>query len=162
MQHTTTQWIKTSDTVLRKIYTSHFIVKVCVWEGVGDRTELQYTDPHFYDHQCCVFLVLQGCSTGGLRAQLSAECCSHYRILSLTHLISNSIGGPKGPFCWLVSFPTTSCLQLVWSPNHWFPVLPSYIIVQTPTQYLFSWLARPEYATSGVFRLACLIIIKRK
>ena len=38
----------------------------------------------------------------------------------------------------------------------------SYIIVQSPTQYLFSWLARPEYATSGVFGLACLIIIKWK
>ena len=31
-----------------------------------------------------------------------------YHILSLTHLISNSIGGPEGPFCWVVAFPTTS------------------------------------------------------
>ena len=40
-----------------------------------------------------------------------------YHILSPTRLISNSIGGPEGPFCWVMAFPTTSCLQLVWSPT---------------------------------------------
>ena len=55
-------------------------------EGVGDRRELQHIVPHSYGHQRCVFL---DCSTGGLGA-LSAGCCSLYRILSLTHLISNS------------------------------------------------------------------------
>ena len=34
---------------LRK-YTSHFIWKVCVWEEVGDRIELQHIDPHSYGH----------------------------------------------------------------------------------------------------------------
>ena len=56
--------MKTSETVLRKIYLSIYL-KGLVWEGVGDRTELQYIDPHSYGHQRCVFLVLQGCSTGG-------------------------------------------------------------------------------------------------
>ena len=57
--------------------------------------------------------------------------------LSLTHLMSSSadlqlsIGGPEGPFCWVVAFPTTTCLQLLWSPTHL-----SYIIVQSPTQSL--------------------------
>ena len=55
-----------------KKYTSHFICNVCVLEGVGDRTYMQYFDPHSYGRQCCVFLVLQGCSTGGPEAQLSA------------------------------------------------------------------------------------------
>ena len=27
--------------------------------------KLQYFDPHYYGRQRCVFLVLQGCSTGG-------------------------------------------------------------------------------------------------
>ena len=71
---------------------------------------LQYIDPHSYGHQRCVFLVLQGCSTGGPGAQLSAGFL--YHILSLTHLISNS-----------------SDLQLTWSP-----VSPYYIIVQSPSQ----------------------------
>ena len=86
--------IKTSDTVLLEKYTSHFIWKVCVWEGVGDRTELQYIDPHSYGHQR-FFPVLQGYSTGGPRTQLSAECW-----LSLPHLVPS-----------------------FWSPkSHWLPV----------------------------------------
>ena len=50
-------------------YTSHFIWKGCVWEGVGDRTELQHINPHSYGDQR-FFPALLGCSTGGLGAQL--------------------------------------------------------------------------------------------
>ena len=71
------------------ICTAHFIVrvrkgllKVCVWEGVGDQTELQYFDLHSYGRQHCVFLVLQGCSTGGPEAHSAGWW------LSLLHLIS--------------------------------------------------------------------------
>ena len=78
-------------------------------EGVGDRTELQHIDPHSYGHQHCVFLVLQGCSTGGPGTQLSAGWW-----LSLPHFVSNS-----------------SDLQLTD-----FLSTPSYIIVQSPTQSL--------------------------
>ena len=39
--------------------------------------------PHSYSSQRCVFLVLQGCSTGGSKAQLSAGCW-----LSLPHLVT--------------------------------------------------------------------------
>ena len=79
-----------------------------MWEGVGDRTELQHIDHHFYGHQRCVFLVLQGCSTGGPGAH-STECG-----LSPPHLVSNS-----------------SDLQLTD-----FLSSPSYIIIQSPTQSL--------------------------
>ena len=44
-----------------------------------------------------------------------------YHIFSLTHLISNSltaIGGPEGPFCWVVASSTTTFLQLHWFPTH--------------------------------------------
>ena len=92
---TTTQWQRTSEDFFRKICTSHFILRVrkgllrvLLWEGVGDWTELQYIDPHSYGRQRCVFLVLQGCSTGGPWAQLSAECW-----LSLPFLVTN--GSPK-------------------------------------------------------------------
>ena len=80
----------------------------------------------------------------------------------LTKWSLNSIGGPKGPFCRVVAFPTTLVSNSSDLKLTDFVSSPSYIIVQSPTQYLFSWLARPEYATSGVFGLACLIIIKRK
>ena len=67
-----------------------------------------YWPPHSYGHQR-FFPVLQGCSTGGPGAQLSARCCFLYRIISPTLLI------PK-----LTDFLSS----------------PSYIIVQSPTQYL--------------------------
>ena len=94
--------IKMSDTVLRKIYPLTLFERV-VWEGVGDRTELQHIDPHSYGHQC-FFPVLLGCSTGGLGAQ---------------------------PL-WVLVFSTASYLQLVWSPTDWISCALSYIIVQRP------------------------------
>ena len=42
--------IKTTDTVLRKIYLSLYFKGLYVWEGVGDRTELQHIDPHSIGH----------------------------------------------------------------------------------------------------------------
>ena len=81
--------MKTSDTVLRKNIPLTLFERVCVWVGVGDRTELQYIDPHSYGHQCCVFLVLQGCSIGGLGA-LSAGCW-------LSHLVTKLHRGSRGP-----------------------------------------------------------------
>ena len=63
-------------------YTSHFIWRGCVWERVGDQTELQHIDPDSYGHQR-FFPVLQGCSTRGLGAQLSTGCW-----LSLPHFVS--------------------------------------------------------------------------
>ena len=77
--------IKTSNSLLEK-YTSHFIWKVCVWEGVGDRTELRHIDPHSYSHQR-FFPVLLGCAIGGPGAQLSAGCW-----LSLQQLVTNWSG----------------------------------------------------------------------
>ena len=99
--------ITTSEVFFIKICTSHFIVrvrkgllKICVWEGVGDRTELQYFDPHSNGRQRCVFLVLQGSSNGG------PEAHSDGWWLSLLHLISNFSGPqtpsgfPKAPSAW--------------------------------------------------------------
>ena len=57
-------------------------------EGAGDRTELQYIDPHSYGHQRCVFLVL---------------------------LMLNQ--RPWGPLCWVMAFFTASYQQLLWTPT---------------------------------------------
>ena len=66
----------------------------------------------------------------------------------------NSIVGPEGPFCWVVAFPTTSSLQLIWSPTHWLLVSPSYIIVQSPTQSLewHVWSSSSGYNCHAVHR----------
>ena len=88
-----------------------------------------------------VFLVLQGCSTGGPGTQLSAGWW-----LSLLHLLSNFSGpqlnrGPRGPLRPGVAFPTTSRLLLQLSDYlSWL----SYIIVQRP-------LNRPLNPWNGIF-----------
>ena len=116
MQYHNDTTIKTQEDFFKQICTSHFICNVSVWEGVGDRTELQYIDPHSYGRQRCVFLVLQGCSTGGPGAQLSAGWW-----LSLLHLISNFSGpqlnwGPWASSAWC-GFPyhilSVTSLQLI-------------------------------------------------
>ena len=109
------------------------LLKVLLWEGVGDRTELHHIDPNSYGHQRCVFLVLLMLNR---RPGGSAFCW-----LSLPHLLSNLsdlqlTGGPEAPSagCWL-SLPLLvsnfSYLQLTD-----FLSSPSYIIVQSPTQSL--------------------------
>ena len=115
------QWITTSEDFFTKICTSHFIVrvrkgllKVCEWEGAGDRTELQYFDPHSHGHQRCVFLVLQGCSTG------SPEAHSAGWWLSLLHLISNlspTVSLPVITELYNSSTPTQSLQWDVWSSS---------------------------------------------
>ena len=74
------------------------LFKVLLWEGVGDRTELQYIDPHSYGRQRCVFLILQDCSTRGPGAQLSQL------LWTSTHQ------GLQGPLRPDMAFPTTSHL----------------------------------------------------
>ena len=127
--------IKTSEDTSLEKYTSHFIWKVCVWEGVGDRTELPHIDPHSYGHQRCVFLVLQACSNRSPGAH-SAGCCSLYHILSPTGLVSKLNRGSPGPL-----LLDTGFLYCILSPTGFqkltdFLSSPSYIIVQPPTQYL--------------------------
>ena len=76
---------------------SKSLFKVLWWEGNGDRTELQYIDPHSYGRQCCVFLVLQGCSTGGPGPSSLLDDGFLYCILSPTSLDPNSSGAPGAP-----------------------------------------------------------------
>ena len=134
--HTNTINKQTSEDFLIKICTSHFICNVCMWEGVGDQTELQYIDPHSYGHQHCVFLVLLMLNR---RPGGSTFCFRGW--LSLPHLISNFSGpqlirGSKGPIglVWL-SLPhlvyNSSWLQL----SDFLSWL-SYIIVQRPLNRL--------------------------
>ena len=65
-------------------YTSHFIWKDCVWEGVGERTELQHIDPHSIGHNCVSFLFSWAAQPGGWGPSLSG-CW-----FPPPHLISNS------------------------------------------------------------------------
>ena len=82
LQHHNDTIIKMQEDFFINICTSHFIVrvrkgllKVCVWEGVGDRIETAIFWPHCYGRQRCVFLV----------------------ILMLNRR-------PRGPLCWVTVF----------------------------------------------------------
>ena len=64
---------------LEKIYLSLYW-NGCVWEGVGDRTELQHIDPHYYGHNSVSFPFSWAAQPGAH----SAGC-----LFSLPHLTSN-------------------------------------------------------------------------
>ena len=122
--------IKTSDTVLRKIYLS-LIWKGCVWEGVRDRTELQHIDPHSIGHNRVSFPFSWAAQPRTWGPSLSGTCF-HSSIFSPTRLISKLIDrGPEGSLCWVLAFSTASYLQLVFRLTD-FLSSPSYIIVQCP------------------------------
>ena len=92
----------------------------------------------------------------------------------------NSIGGLKGPFCWVVTFPTTTCLQLVCSQTR---LIPNSIggpegplrrtvafstttclrLLWSPTHWLPVFIELYNSSiTHSIFGMAYLIVIKRK
>ena len=118
-------------------YTSHFIWKGCVWEGVGAWTELQDIDPHSIGHNRVSFLFSWAAQLGAW-GPASLGAGFHYCILSPIRLIPNcncSIGGLKAPSagCWL------SLQHLVsnWSglQTDWISCALIYIIVQCLPSY---------------------------
>ena len=78
---TTTQQRRATQ-FLRKIYLSLYW-KGCVWEGVGDRTELQHIDPHSIGHNHVSFPSSWAAQPGAWGPSLSRTCSS------IQHLLSN-------------------------------------------------------------------------
>ena len=96
-------------------YSSLFIWKGCVCEGVGDRTELQHINLHTLLAITAFLSRSPGLLNQGPGGPASLGHVPQSSILFLTRLIPNcSIGGP---LCWVLAFSTASYLQLVWSPN---------------------------------------------
>ena len=110
--------IKTMTQFLEK-YTSYFIWKGCVWEGVGDWTELQHIDPHSIGHNRVSFPFSWAAQLGAWGPSLSETCSSiQHLFLNLSDPQLQLLNrGPEGPLCWVLAFSTASFLQLVWSPN---------------------------------------------
>ena len=110
-----------------------------MWEGVGDRTELQYFDPPLL----WLSALCLSRSPGLLNRRPRAHSAGFlYYILSATSLDPNSIGGPGGPF----SLVWLSLPHLVSNFSNWSHFLSwlSYIIVQRP-------LNRPLNSWNGMF-----------
>ena len=112
-------------------YTSHFIERV-VWEGVGDRTELQHIDPTllamtaFLSHS-------PGLLNRGPWAPASLGHIPQSSIFSPTHLIANSSDlqllnrGSRRPLLLGAVFSTASFYNSLWTS-----CALSYIIVRRP------------------------------
>ena len=104
------------------------LIKVCVWEGVGDRTETAIFWPQIYGRHV-VFFLFFWCLTGALGSTLLGAGFL-YCILSTTCLDPNS-SGPQALSAWC-GFPyhisTPTGLQLYWLVElNW-----RYIIVRRP------------------------------
>ena len=123
MQNHNDDTIKTSDTLLRKIYLSLYW-KGCVWEGVGDQTELQHIDSHSIGHNRVSFpfsWAAQQVAWGP--APLGAGFL--YHILSLTRQIPNSQSG-----AWGIPLLGVGFFYRILSATDWISCSQSYIIVQ--------------------------------
>ena len=101
LQHHNNTIIKTQENFFRKIFTSHFIARV--WKDYSrfacereleTEQKLQYFDPHSYGRQRCVFLVLQGCSTGRPEAHSAGWSATSYQ----QFLCTPTQSGAPSPF----------------------------------------------------------------
>ena len=98
-----------------------------------------YWPPPSYGRLRCVFLGLQGCSTGGPFCWVRA-----FSIASCHQRVSKHHRGSRGPLRPGVAFPTTSYQQLLWIPTQsWAPRVPTawcgfpyHISSLTPTVWL--------------------------
>ena len=140
LQHHNNTIIKTQEDFFNKIFTSHFIamirkglLKVCVWEGAGDRTEtVIFWPPLLWPSTLCLSR-----SSDAQPEALGPPCwVLVFFTASYQQLLwsPNSIGVPEGPFdrAWLslphlVSLHSNSTATLTWLLS-WL----SYIIVQRP------------------------------
>ena len=81
-----------------------------MWEGVGDWTELQHIDPHFYGHNVS-FPFSWAAQPVAKGPSLSGTCSSFQHLLSNWPLNR----GPEGPLCWVLVLSTATFLQLSWT-----------------------------------------------
>ena len=113
-----------------------------MWEGVGNRTELQHIDPHSYGHNSVSFSFSWAAQPGVWGSSLSGTWSS------FQHYLSNyncSIGGPAAPLCWVLVLSTASYLQLIWTSCHW-----GYKIIWRPVFFLRSSQFRTQFNPSTV------------
>ena len=89
-------------------YTSHFIWKVCVWEGVGARTELQHIDPHSIGQNHVSFPFSWAAQPGAWGPTLLGAGFL-YRILSPTGLVSKTNWLPVFTELFNSPTPPSSC-----------------------------------------------------
>ena len=136
--------MKTSGHSSLEKYTSHFIERV-VWEGVGDRTELQHIDPYSYGHNSVSFLFSWPAQPGAWGPSLSGTWSSFQHLFSNSSELQLLNRGSWGSPLLGAGSPYNIFLQLNRTSN-----APSYIIVLRPLNSTFRqwrlspWHIRPD------------------
>ena len=98
-----------------KKYASHFICKVCVWEGVGDRTELQHLKLLSPSGHSCVSFSFSWTAQPGAWGPASL---GHVRIpASSRQLVSKLTDFLSSPSYIIVQSPTQSLEWHIWSSS---------------------------------------------
>ena len=98
-----------------------------MWEGIGERRELQHIDPHSIGHNCISFPFSWAAQPGAW-----GPLC--WVLAFLPHLVSNWSGlqtfnqGSQGAFCRVLAYSTASSLQ-----TNWLPVFTELYNSSTPT-----------------------------
>ena len=144
--------IKTEEDFFMKIFTSHFIarvrkglLKVCMWEGSWRLNITEIFWPQSYGRQRCVFLVLLWTLIkSGLPRAPSVGCGFPYHISSLTGTRSQLSSSVQ--FVGLI-LPSNSHAE-IWTRLH--------------ASAISSDIWRSVCVTSGIFGMACVIVIERK
>ena len=120
----------------KKIYLSlcsKGLLKVLLWEGVGDRTELQHIDPNFYGHNSVSFPFSWAAQLGTWGPSLSGTCSSFQHLLpnwSELQLLNQG--------SWRPPLLGAGFLYRILSPTDWTSCAPSYIIIWHPLFFLWA------------------------
>ena len=112
MQNHNDDTIKTSDTVLRKIYLSLYLKGRGSWRPNRTATfwpPLLWPSPFF---SCSPGLLNRGPGAQPLWVLVFSTASYLQLVWSPT-----DYSGAEGSLCWVLAFSTASWLQLVWSPN---------------------------------------------
>ena len=125
--------IRRATQFFRKIYLSLYWMG-CVWEGVGDRTELQHIDPHSYGHNSVSFPFSWAAQPGARGPSLSGTCCSFQHLLSNWSELQLLNRGSWGPRLLGAGF-----LYHILSPTDWTSCVPSYTSTFLWASTFFLW-----------------------
>ena len=123
-------------------YNSHFIIFYCVWEWVGDWTELQHMAIRVGVNNSVSFPFSWAAQPGAWGPSLSGTWSS------FQHLLSNSncsVEGPESPLHWVLVLSTASYFQLTWTSCR-----RGYIIIWRPLFFLRASQFRTRFIHSTV------------
>ena len=130
-----------------------------MWEGVGDRTELQHIDPNSIGHNRVSFPFSWAAQLGTWGPSLSGTCSSIQHLLTNWSDLQTLNRGSRGPFCRLLASSTTSLLPIgLVSKLTDIRSSLSYIIIQRP---FFLWASQLHSFNPSTAKVIILLFLDR-